>query len=249
MKSAGFTNTDQLYIAGHSLGTVMIQNYTIKHVDMFQGQILMGGSLLRDTRSYDFITGKTQFAANVIPTLTLAGTKDGMYRISRNAETYFHNVKNIIPEQAGRHPVALLKGVGHGSFMDEDMIPDLVMKQDLKADVDQATGYKMVAQNLVSFVLKIKGDHEQSVAALGDFKDEAEEYFKPFLEGMRLEGSYHIRRPCYSSNLMNPDTPNECMKGAPWVHTAQAIMGGDLTADHVTIQDTDNFHRVYTPNK
>jgi len=103
----------------------------------------------------------------------------------------------------------------------------------------------MVAQNMVSFVLKIKGDHDQSAAALGDFKNEAEEYFKPFLEGMRLEGSYHIRIPCYSKNEMNPDTPNECMKGAPWVQTAQAIMGGDLTADDVIVDDTDNFHRVY----
>ena len=88
LKSKGYKG-DEFFAAAHSLGTVMLQNYIKKNPDVFRGQILMGGALARDKRQNDKSTGLTTFGYPV-PTQTLAATKDGLFRISRNAEAYWH---------------------------------------------------------------------------------------------------------------------------------------------------------------
>lgn len=78
----------------------------------------MGSGVLRKHRQNDNSTGLTEILSGV-PTLTLAGDKDGLYRISRNAEGYFHQIQNVSPESKDKYPLRLLKGVSHGSFMDD----------------------------------------------------------------------------------------------------------------------------------
>lgn len=157
LKKAGASG--DIFVAAHSLGTVMAQNYTIKHASNYKGQIFMGGSLLRSMRENNNQTGHSHMV-HPLPTLVLAGAKDGLYRISRNAESYWHQVQNIDPAQKGKYPVVLLKGVTHGSFMDETMLPLLVKKDDLKPEVTQAAAYKMVAQNMVSFIAGVRGEED-----------------------------------------------------------------------------------------
>ena len=53
----------------------------------------MGSSLLRNNHSIND-DGFTKWDYDV-PTLTLAGTKDGLLRISRIAEAYWHQYTNI----------------------------------------------------------------------------------------------------------------------------------------------------------
>jgi len=62
---------------------------------------------------------------------------------------------------------------------------------------------------------------------------------------MQYEGSYGLRIPCYNKNLVNPDSPHECMRGSPWVTDAQLIMGGKISDKGVSLYTFDNFHRVY----
>jgi hypothetical protein len=66
----------------------------------------------------------------------------------------------------------------------------------------------------------------------------------PIIEGMVMEGSYHIRVPCYNNSIINPDTPKICERGNKWVSEAQKLMGGDLGG--VTFDTFDNFHRCYS---
>ena len=54
----------------------------------------MGGGILRKFRSNDDSTGLTKIDYS-LPTLTICGSKDGLYRVSRAAEGYFHQVVNI----------------------------------------------------------------------------------------------------------------------------------------------------------
>lgn len=243
LKAAGFSGSD-FYVAAHSLGVGIIQNYTVKHPTEFLGQIFMGGSLIRTMRQNDNSTGLTDIV-HPNPTLVLAGTKDGLYRITRNAESYWHQVQNISPHQKGQYPVVLMKGLSHASFMDDSMMPLPVKDQDLKADVSQAAGYKMVAVNAASFILKLRGKHAEAQAVLGDFQDESASFFKPMIDAMFLEGSYNIKIPCYNKGLVNPTTPKECMSGSPWVTKAQIMMGGDTSDEKDTVDTFDNFHRVY----
>lgn len=65
----------------------------------------------------------------------------------------------------------------------------------------------------------------------------------PIIESMILEGSYHIRIPCYNISTINPDWPTKCERGNKWTSQAQKLMGGDLGG--VQIDTFDNFHRVY----
>lgn len=111
---------------------------------------------------------------------------------------------NIVKREAGRYPVVLLKGVSHGSFMDETMLPTLIVKDDLRPEVSQAQAYSMVASNMVSFIAGIRGEKHVAESALKGFKNEADQFFAPFHEAMVLEGSYNLKVPCYDFNLVNP---------------------------------------------
>jgi len=78
----------KLIMAAHSLGTVMGGEYTKSHPSEFLGQVLMGGGVVRGDRVNEPSTGNTQI--NAVPTMTISGTKDGLYRISRAGEGFFH---------------------------------------------------------------------------------------------------------------------------------------------------------------
>lgn len=85
-------------------------------------------------------------------------------------------------------------------------------------------------------------DGKSSVA---DLKAEsAAAFLKPFIDTLIMEGSYHIKIPCYNISTINPDWPTKCERGNKWVTEASLMMAGDYAADHVTLQFFDNFHRV-----
>lgn len=68
----------------------------------------------------------------------------------------------------------------------------------------------------------------------------------PLLEGMRLEGFYGMKDPCYQSSLVNVPTP-QCLKGSPWVEErALYNLVGTLSDPNVTLSSNDNFHRADT---
>lgn len=97
LKQHGFTG-DNIFMAAHSLGGVMAQTYNTDGGNV-KGQILMGSVLLRNARN---ITddGSTKFSYKT-PTLTLLGEKDGLLRITRGAEAYWHQILNIEQSQTG----------------------------------------------------------------------------------------------------------------------------------------------------
>ena len=98
-------------MAGHSLGGVMAQKFTNGKNSGIKAQILMGSVLTRDNRSIQS-DGTSKYNYNV-PTLTIGGTKDGLMRISRVAESFWHSYNNITPSQKDLFPVVALEGVSH----------------------------------------------------------------------------------------------------------------------------------------
>jgi len=71
----------------------MAQNYAKGKSDSIKGQILMGSVLLRGNRKINS-DGTTHMDYDV-PTLTLGGTKDGLLRVTRLTESYWHQYENI----------------------------------------------------------------------------------------------------------------------------------------------------------
>lgn len=92
----------------------------------------MGSVLTRDNRDIQ-ADGSTKYDYDV-PTLTLGGTKDGLMRISRVAESYWHSYDNVTPAQKDLFPVVALSGVSHMGFM-SGTPPSAVEKRDLVPDV------------------------------------------------------------------------------------------------------------------
>jgi hypothetical protein len=126
---------------------------------------------------------------------------------------------NIVPSQAGKFPAKILEGVSHGSFMDEDLLPKLVMKRDLKPSVSQEEAHKAISSAMVGFISQNRKDG-QVEASIGE-EDAAKKYIDPIVEGMIMEGSYNIRVPCYNISTINPDWPTQCERGNKWVDQAQ----------------------------
>lgn len=120
-------------IAGHSLGGTVAQDYANSHADTIKGQILMGSALLRGLRSInDYGTSHYDYD---VPTLTLGGTKDGLVRVSRLAEEYWHSQKNVEDDQRNKFPIFALEGSSHMSYMTGDPTK-FVKSKDLVPDIE-----------------------------------------------------------------------------------------------------------------
>ena len=114
LKKGGFSGED-IFLSAHSLGGEISQDYVLDKSEI-KGQILMGSSLLRSKRKINE-DGKTIFDGYKTPTLTLFGLKDGLMRVSRGAEAFWHQELNIDESQKGMFPVVVLDKASHASFI------------------------------------------------------------------------------------------------------------------------------------
>lgn len=98
----------------------------------------MGTVLLRDNRTINK-DGTTAYDFNV-PTLTIGGTRDGLMRVSRVAESYWHSVTNIESSQNGKFPVIVIPGAAHHSYMSAPW-PSFVLDSDLSSPLSQTEAH------------------------------------------------------------------------------------------------------------
>ena len=236
LQEAGFTG-DNIMIAGHSLGGVMAQKYAAKNTDTIKGQFLMGSVLLRDSH-YINEDGSSHMSYPV-PTLTLGGTKDGLMRVSRLAEAYWHQYTNVEAGQEYMFPIVALEGTSHMSYMTGEA-PSAVKKRDLVADMDDTLAKQTFATSVVDFIGKVVAqDFSSDVANV-----ETEKVLAPLVEGMVMEGYYNTKPPCYGHETENPDVPT-CLHGNPWsTEMTQTMMGGVFANTEIYVTNDDNFHRV-----
>lgn len=147
LAKAGFTG-DNIYMAGHSLGGVMAQKYAAGNMDQIKGLITMGSTLTRDNRKMNK-DGTTHF--NNVPTLTIGGTKDGLMRITRIAETWYHAKDNIESAQDWMFPTVAIDGGSHMSFM-SGTPPSAVLKRDLKPEISEEAAHQQIASVMSDFI-------------------------------------------------------------------------------------------------
>ena len=236
--STDFTG-DNWFLAAHSLGGVMTQSFLNSDSDVadpsvFKGQILMSSVLLRDTREVQSDDGSTLYDYSV-PTLTIGGSKDGLMRVSRVAESYWHQVTNINSSQANLFPVEVLQGVAHYQFAG-GVPPSFVQENDLKGDIADDEARTLVAQTMSSFIDDILTTGVSKTSAATDA------YLAPFMEAMYQEGSEIMMKPCNQDPMVNVPTP-DCIKGSPWIEErALKTLVGDLNDPQVSLVNNDNFH-------
>ena len=234
LQDMGFSS-DNVFIAGHSLGGVMAQNYAKGKSDTIKGQILMGSVLLRTNRKIND-DGTSHFDYDV-PTLTLGGTKDGLMRVTRLAEAYWHQYDNIEAAQKGTFPIFAVEGTSHMSYMSGEA-PSAVKKRDLMPAISEADAHKMFGGEIVKFL-------DAMITGSTYSENQSAEVLKGLVEGFVMEGSYQMKDPCYGHELLNPTDDPTCQHGNPWSQqVTQNIMAGTFSNSNISVLNDDNFHRV-----
>ena len=191
------------------------------------GQILLGSFILRKWRN--------QTDGYPVKTLTVGGELDGLSRITRMAEAYYHGV--LFPRHPG-FPVVVFNGVSHMQFASGDP-PFLVKERDLKPEVTYDQAHAMISGAMSDFIASTlnggAGEEAQKLAAL---VAQTEALVGPVIEAMEMEGFYNFKPPCYD----NPPS-DQCTYGNRWSEFAQTIMGG--LPNTTILNVTDAFHPVY----
>ena len=116
-------NTSDIFFAGHSIGGMMLQDYLNDNKQAGIGQILLGSFLFRKYRNVTYS----------VPTLTIGGELDGLCRVTRIMEAYYHRILHASDHQSAirSFPVVVVEGMTHMQFASGDP-PSLVRARDLK---------------------------------------------------------------------------------------------------------------------
>jgi hypothetical protein len=206
---AGLPQDAPSFYGAHSLGTVFLQDYVKSLGGKAAGQILMGGWLVRK-----------QFDPDLdypVPTLTIGAELDGLARITRIAEAYYHQKK-----QADAFPTVVLPGQNHMQFA-SGTPPANVMKNDLPAEVDEADAHVAIGSTVADFMaqrlsLSDSGRSSQRAQVTVGLLD-------PIVKAYELEGSRRFNAP---AQFGGPDE-KQCIRGlcpssSPWAPKAQQLI-------------------------
>ena len=222
-------NASSIFYSGHSLGGAILQDYVFKNSDnSSQGQILMGAYLLRKYRNETY----------PVPTLTIGGELDGLTRVTRIMEEYYHRIFMTKDVQAATKsfPVAVIEGMSHFQFASGN-IPNHVKNNDLKPEISYNTAHSQVAALVAAFMALHMGD-TRDLSTIQTAVEATGSFVKPLINAYQLEGFYNFEPPCYDKK---PD--GYCTVGCPWTEKAQQIMGG--LPPGPSLIDKDAFHPVY----
>jgi hypothetical protein len=163
-------------------------------------------------RKYRSLTDDGKSFINIpTPTLTLAGELDGMTRISRIAEAFYHQYDNLDTRvnTTDLLPIVVLKGVSHMQFSSGDA-PQTVKKYDLKPEASQEEANHLISTYVGDFLNGVETNTEMKL--IKSSQQETESYLRPIINALEMERSYHLKPPCYASSMINP-TSDSCLKG------------------------------------
>ena len=230
MRAAGMPSTAPTFYAGHSQGAVVLQDYVNEtHGQEINatGQILLNAFLQRKYRNVTF----------PVSTLTVGGELDGLSRVTRIMEAYYHQI--VLAKNASQAsidwPVVVVAGMNHFDAASSSP-PLLVKERDLKSEISVQVAHEIIARLTTTF-MEIRLGNDTGRSTLLDAVKETDVIVNPLIRAYEIEGSYHFKSPCYDQ------PPSEaCQIGCPWTQqVAQPIMGG-LEAGR--LRDVDAFHPV-----
>ena len=206
------------------------------------GLVLLSSGILRKYR-----WPSPQALDPSLPVLTLAGDLDGLFRVFRLAESFWHQY--VISKQrdtaAVLRPALVLRGANHMS-MASGTVPPFVALHDIPAELEPSAAHDQVAEYISTFVTAQVALGEKAAKAksrLSAWMEQQRSFFNPILGAMVMEGSYHLRPAC---NDLPADAPQQpCWRGSPWAEVMQEKLA-DLPRVRFTV--TDAFWKVYLVN-
>jgi len=251
-------STTKMVGFAHSLGAVFLQDYVSKNPTQFSVQFLTGASLGR--KYYNGSVGKA--GSYPVPTMAIDGTLDGLYRVTRQAETYYHQILHgINPDQ---YPVVVFEGVTHMQFA-SGKPPANVAKNDLKPEVTYDQAHALISAVMSAFLRsQLAGDAKAHVAVAAQVQNTGT-LLQPLIDALVQEGHHHFTAPCNSDYQMPAKCPayprypsntvkrqeqsDTCTCGTPFsAQVAQVLMGtasqDPLFPTNVQIVASDAVHAV-----
>ncbi|KAI6653218.1 hypothetical protein LOD99_3743 [Oopsacas minuta] len=241
---AKHVKVEKYFYAGHSLGGYMLSEFVRKNSKDLSAIILMGSFLTRDVTRLSWPDGEyiIDYPVNV---LTVGGELDGMCRVTRMAEAYYKQQVNVkMAKQKDKFPLVIIGGINHAQYFSGEP-NSFIQKNDLKSEITKLDGFNIISQVIVEYIENYEDlDSSQILKTLREW---TEEFIAPLITAFHMEGYYQFKPACYNKSLENANI-NTCGHGSPWSNRGQIIMGG-LNATklrNVSLQNDDNFHRVYT---
>ena len=228
LQQAKLSANASIFVAGHGGGGITLQDWLVNahHVSSLniKGQILLGS----------YIQRKYLQTSYPISTLTVGGDMDGMARVSRIAESYWH--RRFHPENAeNEFSVIVLPGVSHMQFASGEA-PALIKMRDLRPEATEEAAHEMIAVTMATFMVSRSTGAEMKYT----YANVTSELLEPLIWAFTQEGYYQFKPPCYEEH-----TGDNCYFGSPWTARAQQIMSGLVLAKNISnLVDTDRFWPV-----
>ena len=173
-------NSDFIY-SGHSLGGAFLVDY------LFSEKILdkKNNNSTHAILLSSFITNKYLHTNYDDQILTISGELDGLCRITRMAENYYHGNTNMI----------ILENVNHWSFASGEPTKK-VQKNDIYVDKSyEKENHNIISNIIVSYIMS-------NISVLKMYKDKTYQLLKPIINLLEYEGSTKLNVSVKSSKYL-----------------------------------------------
>jgi hypothetical protein len=240
--------TPCLFVA-HSVGGIAIQKYLKAFPGQGIGQVLMGSFLGRWNLNQLDAAGRT-LIDYPLPTLTLAGTLDGLARISRMAIGSWLQQTNAAPaSRPERFPVVTIEGACHMQFASGEPVP-YVKAFDLRPTASEAAVHEQIGALVAAFLPSCLADSLSPTPELVTAVERSGAWLQPLIDALRMEGYNGFKPACYDTAETNSRTNPCCTPYSPWIQEqANALMAGEAESPvPFGLTALDSFHRSYTYN-
>ena len=259
---AGLPRTAKTVLAGHSLGAATSEMFIDGSPEVFDFLILMADSISREYRNEK---SSPVFDVN---TLTIGGTLDGQYRITRMAESVYHQFpnKNYTPpddDNEKNFPIVLIEGMSHMQFA-SGTPPDLVLEKDFQPAISYDSAHFQIA-NAISLFLRGQLNIEPDQQSLSDLVKTSREISAPIIAAFEMEAFHHYQPSCdsdsyeyatvcpyyssYPGSKSEIALPDPCYCGVPWVRNfaqeAMANLSGISWEIVDSIHSSDENHEPH----
>jgi hypothetical protein len=228
MENAGMHPTASQFIAAHSLSGIEAQAYVMKNPKSFIGQVLLGSFLQRTYRNETY----------PVKTFTISGELDGVCRVSRVMEEYWHRITSAsdFNEAVRTYPVVVVPGMSHVQFLGSPDDPPVIVKEmDLKPEITFDEAHQAVSSSVSAFMQGCLGN-ESALNYLVDVVQLTGAFLQPIIAAYQIAGSYHFKPPCYEY-----PPSSACTVSCQWTEKA-VVMMGNLTSSLGTVSAMDAFH-------
>jgi hypothetical protein len=240
--------TPRLFVA-HSVGGIAIQKYLKAFPEQGIGQVLMGSFLGRWNLNRLDGQGRT-LIDYPLPTLSLAGTLDGLARISRFAVATWLQAINAAPQsRPERFPVVTIEGASHMQFASGEPVP-YVKAFDLVPTAVEAEVHERIGALVAAFLPSCLEGAATPTPELAAAAAASSAWLRPLISALAMEGYNGFKPACYDTAETNSRTDPCCTPYSPWIQEhANPLMAGEPESPvRFTLTALDSFHRSYTYN-